>query len=128
VIQRNDMRSRRYDGAVVKVIGSIILGIAINLFLDSTYCLVPPCLSKSFAYRSIQVGMSSDDAQLLLFRAGVYCPGRVRRASSCTVFMFSDFWKDYYVEIAPGRRIVREKRFGFRLHGKGLLDFLHLVH
>jgi hypothetical protein len=111
----------------VKIAALIVLGLVINLSLDSKYCLVPPCLTKSAAYRSISVGMTSDQAQSLLFRAGVFCPGRPGWGSPCTVFMFSDFWRDYYVEIVPGKRIVREKKFGFRLHGKGLLGILHVL-
>ena len=61
-----------------------------------------------------------------LFRAGVFCPGDEGPNSACKVFAFSDFWRDYSVEIDPEKRIVKEKRFGFRMHGKAL-EVLHVL-
>jgi hypothetical protein len=107
------------------VLATVVLLVAfgMNLFLDYANCVVPPCLSKSSAYRSVQIGMNLTEAEGVLRRAAVSCP----ETTHCTAFMFSDFWRDYWVELDPAKGVVREKSFGFRYHGKGLLEFLHIL-
>jgi hypothetical protein len=111
----------------LKIIALALFAVGINLAIDSTYCVVPPCLTKWSAYRSIRVGMNAQQAELLLYHAGIFCPGQEGPSSSCTHFTFADFSRDYLVEIDSTKQVVRLKRFGFRLHGKGLLEFIHIL-
>jgi hypothetical protein len=68
--------------------------------------------------------MGDLDVESLLRRAGVFCP---EEKGHCTAYMFSDFWRNYWIELDPAKGVVREKSFGFRYHGKGLLGFLHIL-
>lgn len=68
--------------------------------------------------------MNLSEAEGLLRRAGVTCPMETTR---CTAFLFSDFWRDYWIDLDPISGAVKEKSFGFRYHGKGLLGFLHVL-
>ena len=95
-----------------------VLALGVNLLFDSTYCVVSPCLTKWSAFRSIHVGMDAQQAGIL-YRAGAFCPGEEGPSSACTQFTFSDFSRDYLVQIDPVKRIVLQKKFGFR--------FLHIL-
>jgi len=101
----------------------VIMSVGGNILLDPAFCVFPPCLTKSAAYRSIVLGTDSEEVRRLLFRTGVTCI--VESPSKCRVVMFSDFWRDYVVEFGPNGTVTT-KRFEFRFHGRGLLGRFHL--
>jgi hypothetical protein len=111
--------SRKVLAALVLV----ILSLGSNLLFDPVFCVVPPCLTKSAAYRTIDIGSSSDEARRLLFRAGVSCAGGAQ--FKCSSVMFSDFWRDYAISFGPSGTVT-EKRFSFRFHGRGILGWIHI--
>ena len=106
---------------IFMVMAIVLFCFGIDLSLDYGICVIRPCLTKSTAYKKIQVGESSDEARALLFRAGVSCPGESMK--KCQTIMFSDFWKDYMIIFDESS--VKEKIFSFRIHGNGFLGVLH---
>jgi hypothetical protein len=106
------------------VITLFVLFVAINLAFDETLCVIPPCLSKHRAFESVQIGTDGDVARKILWRAGAVCASEAM--FQCPTLMFSDFWRTYSVSFDTHTGIVVEKKFTFRIHGKGLLGRLHI--
>jgi hypothetical protein len=103
----------------------VCIALMINLATDYETGIFPPYLTKSAAYRSIEIGMDSSTAQSILFRAGVSCPVEDHR--SCPLLTFSNYWRTFLVRFDPRTGKVIEKQFGFRFQAPGMLGRLHIL-
>ena len=109
---------------IIRLVVIFLLFFAANLALDRTLSAIPPYLSKHRAFESIQVGDDIHEAREILWRAGIGCASE--SMFKCQTVMFSDFWRTYSVSFDSQAGIAVEKKFTFRIHGKGLLGRLHI--
>jgi hypothetical protein len=107
--------------ALAIILCIFLISLMLNFSLDSSNCVVFGCLTKRSAFNEIQLAFSRDTAELLLRRAGVSCPVPIVH---CSVYMFSDFWRQYLIQIDPDTNLVVRKNIAFRNHGKGLVGLL----
>lgn len=108
--------------------GLVLLSLSFSFLLDSSLCFVGRCLTKHSAYRAICVGMKSFEADELLQRAGIFSAQNMAFASiRSNTIMFSDFWRDYLIQIDPKSGLVIQKTFHFRFHGEGIFMLFRLL-